>query len=376
MIRDLRAPEVTAVIQRHSDYFNRASGIGPLFRLGSQPVQREREEPTPIPSPRAYEPPEPLDEAAFRADIEAIYDRHGLLQDDFIRMIQTNLNSEVLVGCSVLEGVTRWAEPCFTDWHQLDGYRVQETIWYRRIMDNTRRALDAVDPEAYPFCCMGLRGPVDMARAMMGGESLCAAVFDHPRELKSLLARITDIVIEMAQAHAALLPFRNGGQLNHEGVWAPGCTAAYSVDAAWMFSLACYEEFFLPCDIRICDAFDSTVIHLHSASRQHFLTFAEIPKVGLQCSVDEIWLPTGERKNVGPSMGELIPLFRAMCERTTLMIDGYWDDEVFERAIEVLPQRGCALRGSVEDPEAVRRRYPPEVRFEPGSAGRRTTNDE
>ena len=379
MIRDLKAPESAAVIQRHADYFHRTLRIGPLFRLGGQPAHREREAPPPIPLPRAYEPPEPLDEVTFRVDIEATYDRHGLLWDDFIRMIHTDLPgfiSEVLVGCSMVEGVTSWAEPCFTDWHQLDGYRVQETIWYRRIMDNTRHALDAVDPETYPFCCMGLRGPVDMARAIMGGETLCAAVIDHPRELKSLLARITDIVIEMAQAHGALLPLRNEGQFNHEGVWAPGRTAAYTVDAAWMFSPTCYEEFFLPCDIRICDAFDSTVIHLHSASRQHFLAFAEIPKVNLQCSVDEIWLPTGERKNVGPSMGELLPLFKAMCERTTLMIDGYWDDDVFERAIETLPQGKYALRGSVEDPAAVRRTYTPERRFKPESPGRPATNHE
>ena len=237
MIRDLKAPESDAVIGHHDDYFHRASGIGPLFRLGGQPIRREREEPpAPVPPPRSYEPPDPLDEAKFRTEIEETYDRDGLLQDDFIRMIQTHFNSEVLVGCPVLEGVTRWAEPCFTNWHQLDDYRVQETIWYKRIMENTRRAL-------------------------------------------------------------------------------------------------------------------------HSASRQHFLAFAEIPKVGLQCSVDEIWLPTGERKNLGPSMGELIPLFESMCERTTLMIDGYWEDDVIDQVVETLPQKGYAIRGSVEDPETVRRKY-------------------
>ena len=366
MIRDLRDPAADIVIQRHSDYFHRVPGKGPLLRLHGQPADPKGVEPPSREPPpaRPYEPPEPLDAAAFRAETEARYDHHGLLDDDFMNMVQFRFNSEVLIGCTVVEGITNWAEPCCTDWHQLDGYRVQDTIWYQRLMENTRCALDAVDPETYPFCCVTLRGPVDMARAMLGGDLLCAAVYDHPRELKSLLAQITDILIETFEAHSALLPFYKGGQFNAHGIWTSGRSPSYSVDAAWMFSPACYQEFFLPCDIRICEAFDTTMVHLHSAARHHFISWSEaLPKVGLQCSVDEVWLPTGERKCLGPPLGDLIPLFAQVCERTSFLIYGYWEDEAIDRAIQTLPQRGYAIWGAVRDPDAVRRKYSEEVRF-------------
>ena len=368
MVRDLRDPAAATVIRRHSDYWNRVPGKGPLLRLYGQPAAPQGDEPPapepPPPPPRPYDLPEPLDAAAFRAETEERYDRTGLLADDFINMVQFRLNTEVLIGCPVVEGVTNWAEPCFTDWHQLDGYRVQDSVWYQRMMDNLGRAIEAVDPQTYPFAGANMRGPVDMARAMLGGDLLCAAVFDHPDELKSLLARITDVIIETCEAHSALLPLYEGGQFNSMGIWTPGRSPAFSVDSAWMFSPACYQDFFLPCDIRICEAFDTAMVHLHSASRQHFVTWAqELPKMGLQCSVDELWLPTGERKCLGPSMGDLIPLFAQVCEHTSFLIFGYWDDDVIERAIQTMPRQGYAIWGAVRDPEAVRQRYPESSRF-------------
>ncbi len=362
MVRDLRDPAAEVIVQRHRDYWLRTPGKGPLFRLYGQP--RQQEDPPDPPPPRPVEPPEPLDAAAFRAETEERFDRAGLAGEDFINGVQFQFSSEVLVGCTVVESSTRWAEPCFTDWHQLDGYRVQDTLWYQRTMDNTRRALDAVDPQTYPFYCANLRGPVDMARAMLGADMLCAAVYDHPEELESLLARITDIIIETLEAQSALLPFYEGGQFNAHGIWTPGRSPSFSVDSAWMFSPSCYQDFFLPCDIRICEAFDTPVVHLHSAARQHFVTWAqELPKAGLQCSVDELWLPTGERKPLGPPLGDLIPLFAQVCEHTSFLIFGHWDDDVVDRAIEMLPRRGYAIWGPVRDPEEVRRKYPESFRF-------------
>ena len=357
MMRDLRDPEVATLIQRHRGFWDGTAGLGPLFRLSPWPVHREYDDPPPAPAPQPYKLPDILDGANFRADIEQRFDRGGLLHDDFINVVDITIMTEVFVGCPVVTSASNWAEPCFTDWHQLDNYRLQDSIWFTRFIENMQLALDAADPEVYPFSCMGIRGPVDMARAFLGGEPLCAAIYEHPGELKDLLARITDIIIAAELAHTSLIPLHDGGQFNHEGVWAPGRNAAFSVDAAWMFSPTCYEEFFLPCDRRICEAFDSTVMHLHSASRQHFRTWAELPKVGLQCSIDEIWLPSGEKKTLGPPPDELIPVFRDMHNRTTLMIDGHWTDELVDEVMKSLPQAGLAVRGSVPDPGSTYQKW-------------------
>jgi hypothetical protein len=363
MIRDLTDPRAAAIIQRHKRYWYNETAERPLFRIQQAYSLAD------TPNPHILEPPPSLDGARFREGIERSYDQHGLLDDDLFRLIGTGITSEALVGCQVMvRGGTHWAEPCFTDWHQLDHYRVQETLWYRRLIENTQRAIDAVDTDKYPFCCMAFRGAVDMAEAMMTGEHLCAAVIDHPRELKDLLARITDVIIETALAHSALLPFYHGGQFNSYSIWTPGRTVTFTVDGACLFSPTCYEEFFLPCDIRLCEAFDTPFVHLHAASRQHFPAWTDIPNLGLQCVIDQAWLPPsmpaggnsgggGLNKPIGPQLPELLPAFKKIRERKSLMLYGFWDEGLMDTAMAELPPGGCAITGMVENPEAIRQRY-------------------
>ena len=362
MIRDLTDPRAAAVIQRHQRYWYNETAERPLFRI------QQTSSLTDTPNPHILEPPPLLDGARFSEGIERSYDHHGLLADDLFHLIGTGITSEALVGCQVIvRGGTHWAEPCFTDWHQLDDYRVQETLWYRRLIENAQRAVDAVDTDKYPFCCMAFRGAVDMAEAMMTGEHLCAAVVDHPRELKDLLARITDVIIETALAHSVLLPFYQGGQFNSYGIWTPGRTVTFTVDGACLFSPACYEEFFLPCDIRLCEAFDTPFVHLHAASRQHFPAWTDILNLGLQCVIDQAWLPSplptgensggGRNKPIGPQLPELLPAFKKIRERKSLMLYGFWDEEWLDMAMTELPPGGCTITGMVENPNAIRLRY-------------------
>ena len=345
MIRDLSDPDAARVIERHRRYWYNQDGERPLFQMRlAQPLQGTLES-------HPLEPPALLDTARFRDGIERGYDQHGLLFDDLFHMTGTGIASEALVGCRMVSRAgTTWAENCFVDWRQLHDYRVEDSIWYRRLMENTRRMVEAVDSEKYPFCCMAFRGAVDMAEAMMGGERLCAEVVDHPRQLKDLLARITDITIQTAVMHAALLPLYKGGQFNSYGIWTPGRTVTFTLDGGCLFSPACYEEFFLPCDRRLCAALDTPFVHLHAASRQHFPAWTEIANLGLQCVIDQAWMPEGYNFPIGPQLPDLLPAFKAIRARKSLMIYGFWDEETVDLARMELPPGGSAITGMVEDP--------------------------
>jgi len=361
-IRDLTDSAAEAVIDRHRRYWHNrelpaAEGAAdrPLYAFReARPMGATGE------SVR-LEPPAPVDGTAYRDSLVQRYDRDGLLDDDLIRMVSTGIASEVLVGCPMVQRAgTNWAENCLTTWDQLDDYRVADTLWYQRLIDNTRRIVDAVEgaaPGAYPFCCMAFRGAVDMAEAMMGGAALCEAVVDHPRQLENLLARITDITIEVARSHGDLLPLHRGGQFNSYGIWTPGRTVTFTLDGGCLFSPACYEQFFLPCDRRLCEAFDTPFVHLHSASHQHFAAWADIPNLGLQCVIDQAWLPEGVNQPIGPQFEELLPGFRAIRRHKSLMLYGYWDVELLDCAMAQLSPGGSALTALVEDPEAMRQRY-------------------
>lgn len=352
MIRDLTDPGAVAAIQRHKRYWHNEPADRSLFQIQKAYSLAETQ------PPHYLEPPPPLDMTQFAENTERSYDQNGLLSDDLIRMIGTGITSETLVGCPVaVRGGTHWAETCFVDWDQLDGYRVQDTIWYQRLLENTQRAVEAVGDDRYPFCCMAFRSAVDMAEAMMKGERLCEAVIDHPRRLKHLLARITDITIETALAHSELIPSHQGGQFNSYGIWTPGRTVTFTVDGGCLFSPACYEEFFLPCDIRLCEAFDTPFVHMHAASHHHFPVWTAIPNLGLQCVIDQAWLPEGRNQPIGPQLPDLLSAFKTIREQKSLMLYGFWDETMIDMATDVLPPGGSAVTGMVEYPDAVRGRY-------------------
>jgi hypothetical protein len=352
MIRDLKDPRAEAVILRHKRYWHNEPGTRALFQLQQVYPLADTTNPHPL------KPAPSLHMRKYAEDTARSYDEQGLLTDDLIRMLSTGITSEALVGCRiVVRAGTHWAEPCLTDWHQLDGYQVQDSIWHQRLLENTQRAVEAVGSDTYPFCCMAFRGAVDMAEAMMKGERLIDAVIDHPQELKNLLARITDITIDTALAHSSLLPMYQGGQFNSYGIWTPGRTVTFTVDGACLFSPACYEEFFLPCDIRLCEAFDTPFVHTHAAARQHFPVWTEIPNLGMQCVIDQAWLPTGRNLPIGPQLPDLLTEFKTVRERKSLMLYGFWDDTTIDLSARELPPGGCAITGMVKDPDTVRRRY-------------------
>ena len=352
-IRDLTDPLADQVIERHRVYWENGDSPRSLFRVLGKP--------TPMgDTPTAhYLEPQPLDAAAFKKSIEQSYDAHGLLHDDFIRSVHVGGPSEALFGCPIrVSGGTHWAEDCFTSWDQYDHYKLEDNPWFRAMMDNTRRAIDALGTEQYPISCGFNRGPVDLAVAVLTATGLVEALIERPAQAAHFIDRLTDILIETATAGADLQPFHRGGKFNSYGTWTPGTTVTFSVDSACLFSPAMYQEFFLPNDIRLCEAFDRPFAHLHASARQHFSDWADIPNLGLQCVIDDAVLPeTHEVLPIGPQLVELLPDFKRIREKTSLMLYGFWDEARIDAALAELSPGGLSLDIRVMDPDAIRERY-------------------
>lgn len=359
MIRDLCDPATAAVVERHGRYWRngqpsprqpwqptacfppaRQVDASPLYHIHDARPLKETGSPHPL------QPPPPLDAGALQEETERRFDRHGLLEGDYFHLVGTAIASETLVGCTIrVSGGTHWAENCFTDIHQLDRVDPLSSVWARCLLDNTRRATDALDATRYPFGCMAFRGPVDMAEAMMGGAALCDMAVDRPRDLKHLLSRITQTIIAVGSAHADLLPLHAGGQFNSYRIWTPGRTVTLTLDGACLFSPTMYEDLFLPFDRLICEAFETPFVHLHAAARQHFDAWLEIPNLGLQCVIDQAFLPEGYNQPIGPQIPELLDDFHRIRQRKSLMLYGYWTDDDLRRVLDHLPTSGCAITG-------------------------------
>lgn len=131
---------------------------------------------------------------------------------------------------------------------------------------------------------------------------------------------------------AELVPF-TGGQFNSYGLWAPGTTATFNVDAANILSPQLYREFFLPCDRHIAEAFDYPVIHTHSAAAQHIGSWLSIENLTIQIVDDPVSRFSWE---------ELLTKCRQVQERGRPLILLLLEEHVDE-ALEELSPRGLQI---------------------------------
>ncbi|MBT3344113.1 MAG: hypothetical protein HN712_01230 [Gemmatimonadetes bacterium] len=367
MITDLTNPAVAPIVERHGRYWRNGQPVPPApWDPTASFAPDDRLDPKPLyqfnaaspmgetTEPHILELPAILDSAAFGEQTRRRYDEDGLLNGDYFQIIGTSIPSETLVGCDIrVSGGTHWAENCFTDVHQLDAVDPLSSVWAQRLLENTRRAVDAVDTTRYPFGCMAFRGPVDMIEAMMGGAAMCEMAVERPQDLKHLLARITDITIAVGRAHSDLLPGFADGWFNSYRLWTPGRTITLTLDGACLFSPAMYEDLFIPFDRQICEAFDTPFVHLHAAARQQFDAWLDIPNLGLQCVVDQATLPEGHNQPIGPQIPELLEDFSRIRQRKSLMLYGYWSESDLRLVLDHLPASGCAITGMHEEPERL-----------------------
>jgi hypothetical protein len=98
-----------------------------------------------------------------------------------------------------------------------------------------------------------------------------------------------------------------------------------------------YREFLLPCDRRIAENFEHSMIHLHSAALHVVDDLLDVdPLTAIQVAFD----PSG------PSLEQLMPVFAKIMERKPLLILGVMGDLApgdIDRIAGSLPAAGLCL---------------------------------
>ncbi|MAG35297.1 MAG: hypothetical protein CL878_03485 [Dehalococcoidia bacterium] len=263
--------------------------------------------------------------------------------------------TEAIAGCPIVWRADQvWAEPCLDDLHDLSRLQTaSESPWLTLLGEWTRLLAKRAEGR-YPASPPLLRGPIDIAAAAVGDERLCWAMIDEPDTFRQLLAACTDVFLVSAQTWSAAKPLFHGGSCIYD-VWAPGTTIRTQADNAALLSPRLYREFLLPCDERICAAFDYPLIHTHSAVL-HIMVDAivDLPALrGVQVSLD---YPGG------PSLVDLLPLLRQLNECKPLVITGPVTQEELDTLLASLSPRGLCLE--------VKLREDGTGHAEPGAGGR------
>lgn len=172
--------------------------------------------------------------------------------------------------------------------------------WRRSLMAFTRW-LSQRYGESFPVGQSLMRGPADMMLALLGSQAFYTGFYDDAQRACRLANECTELWIEvLQQQYACMATFASGYGAGVLGLWAPGQVAVYQEDAAGLVSPAIYRKFFLDCDAMIANAFDYSLIHLHSASLQILDLVLQIPAL---TAVNVVIDPQG------PDLKALLPAF-------------------------------------------------------------------
>ena len=181
-----------------------------------------------------------------------------------------------------------------------------------------------------------MRGPSDLAEAIFGPESMCYAMYDKPKELTRFLADVTQVFIHVLKQQESRIPSYEGGHINPFGIWAPGTVVRTQCDASAFLSPEQYKRWYLPHDVRICEASDYSIIHLHSCSLHTVDVLLEVERPhAIQITLED--------ESSAPPVMDLIPVFKKILGRKPLLLEGLLTDEQTNRLRNELPDDGLCI---------------------------------
>lgn len=111
-----------------------------------------------------------------------------------------------------------------------------------------------------------LRGPGDVAEALLGAETLCLAIADEADWLEDFLRACTDLFLRAARAQLDRIRPVWGGYFNFFGFWSPAPCVRVQEDVQAILSPAHYRRWLRPCLERIVASFPYSMFHIHSGS--------------------------------------------------------------------------------------------------------------
>ncbi|MBI3911681.1 MAG: hypothetical protein HY320_12220 [Armatimonadetes bacterium] len=250
---------------------------------------------------------------------------------------------EATTGCPLYWRAGQvWSEPGgWSAWDDLERLRVApDNAWLARLLTLTRLLVERAQGH-YPIVQPLLRGPIDIATAVLGDGPACLLMKDDPDRFRRLLEVCTDNFITVAQAWMAAAEVCHGGCCAY-GIWASGTVLRTQADNAALLSPQDYHDFLKPFDERICAAFDYPFIHTHSGVL-HIMAdalLAEEPLRAVQVVLDY---------PAGPPLVDLLPLFRRLNKHKPLIITGGLTAEELELLRGTLSPRGLCLSVSLHD---------------------------
>ena len=335
--------ELEDLLERHCSFWHRSPVDRPL--LDVRPWQAHKfYEPFPLVNgssvrERTFLTPGLIDTKTYLERTRP----HGLITGDFLRIweLYDVCWMEAMLGCRVMAATgTTWAEPFITDWSDVSLLLDREpTSWLEEFAE-AHELLARMANSAIPVGQPLMRGPSDMALAVLGPELFCEGFYDCSDEMAALLEACARIWLEAANRRfQAVQAFRGGYFGRHYwGLWTPGRVLDFQEDATGLLSPESYHTYVAPIDRNMAQQYDYSIIHLHSGQLQMLPVMLDIPELtAIQILIDP---PPYSRPT-----DTLISQFQAVHEAgKSLLVVGPVTRRELERILGELSPVGLAVR--------------------------------
>ncbi|MBC7255424.1 MAG: hypothetical protein H5T66_04900 [Chloroflexi bacterium] len=246
---------------------------------------------------------------------------------------------EAILGCPIratIKGGSMRSQAFIASWEEWPKHRRKHHRGWHAFLLRLTEALAVRANGRYAVTQPLMRGPSDLAEAVLGPEMTCFSLYDHPAELQGFLWDVTDVFIEVLREQAARLPPLEGGYVNWFGIWAPGTVVRTQCDASAFLSAQQYARWFLPHDVRTSEAADYAIIHLHSGCLHTVEALLEVERPqAIQISLDP--------EPSGPPVRAILNTCQKILEKKPLVVDGEMTEADVALLLEALPHDGLCL---------------------------------
>ena len=247
---------------------------------------------------------------------------------------------EAILGCAIqatIQGGSMRTHTFVTDWAQWDEQaQHRDENWFAALKRLTE-LLAARSGGRYAVVQTLMRGPSDLAEAVLGPELMCLSMYDHPQALRRFLDQVTETFLDILRAQLDRTPRIKGGYVSAFGIWAPGTVVRTQCDASAFLSAHQYAEWFMPYDERICQAVDYSIIHLHSGSLHTIDVLLGVDALDvIQVSIDP--------EPASPAVKDLVPALQRVLEAKPLIVSGPMTADEVALLEDALPEDGLCIQ--------------------------------
>jgi hypothetical protein len=245
---------------------------------------------------------------------------------------------EAILGAPIratIQGGSMRAQAFIQDWGDWDLARHKNEDWLALLLRLTELHV-AHSRGRYAVTQTLMRGPSDLAEAVLGPTLMSLSMYDHPQALRGFLEEVTAVFIEVLHAQLAHIPPIRGGYVNPFGIWSPGTVVRTQCDASAFLSPQHYAAWYLPYDVRISKSVDYSVIHLHSCSLHTVDALLE----GEYPHAIQVIVETAAN---APTLDDMIPVFRKILSLKPLIVEGPLAEAEVERLLNKVPTDGLCI---------------------------------